>query len=61
MVNLEYAFVSDRFRIEYADVTVVPDVTKKADGKTKAEFEKLIEGAGIDDMELQVDKEKTNR
>ena len=50
-----------RFRIEYADVTVVPDVTKKADGKTKAEFEKLIEGAGIDDMELQVDKEKTNR
>ena len=53
--------VFDRFRIEYADVTVVPDVTKKADPKTKAEFEKLIEGAGIDDMELQMDKEKTNR
>jgi len=55
------ASMLSRFRIEYADVTVVPDVTKKADGKTKAEFEKLIEGAGIDDMELQVDKEKTNR
>merc|ERR1711997_556084 len=47
------ASMLSRFRIEYADVTVVPDVTKKADPKTKAEFEKLIEGAGIDDMELQ--------
>ena len=50
-----------RFRIDYADVTVVPDVTKKADAKTKSEFNDLIQGAGIETTELQLDKEKTNR
>ena len=42
-------------------MTVVPDVTKKADAKTKSEFNDLIQGAGIETMELQLDKEKTNR
>merc|ERR1712029_1059683 len=55
------ASMLSRFRIEYADVTVVPDVTKKADPKTKAEFDELIKGAEIDEMELQLDREKTNR
>ena len=50
-----------RFRIDYTDVTVVPDVTKKADPKTKKEFDEIIQGAGIEAMELQLDKEKTNR
>ena len=40
---------------------MVPDVTKKAEPATKAEFDELIQGAGIDDMELRLDREKTNR
>jgi len=58
-VNL--ASMLKRFRIDYADVTAMPGVTKKADPATKAEFDKLIEGAGIDAAELQAEREKTNR
>merc|ERR1712106_824678 len=36
------ASMLSRFRIEYADVTAVPDVTKKADPATKAEFDAMI-------------------
>lgn len=58
-VNL--ASMLKRFRIDFADVTAMPGVTKKADPATKAEFDKLIEGAGIDEAELQAEREKTNR
>merc|ERR1712106_465329 len=55
------ASMLSRFRIEYSDVTAVPDVTKKADPATKAEFDAMIEGAGIQEEELQSEREKTNR
>lgn len=55
------ASMLSRFRIEYADVTAVPDVTKKADAATKAEFDAMIAGAGIEEEELQSEREKTNR
>ena len=50
-----------KFRIDFSDVIIIPDVTKKAEPATKAEFDELIQGAGIDDMELRLDREKTNR
>ena len=49
------------FRIEYADVTAVPGVTQKASPSTKAEFDELISGTGVDEAELQREREKTNR
>eukprot|EP00092_Neocalanus_flemingeri_P010472 GFUD01011283.1.p1 GENE.GFUD01011283.1~~GFUD01011283.1.p1 ORF type:complete len:1082 (+),score=181.23 GFUD01011283.1:264-3509(+) len=55
------ASMLSRFRIDYADVTAVPDVTKKADPATKAEFDALISGVGIEESELQSEREKTNR
>jgi len=55
------ASMLSRFRIDYADVTAVPDVTKKADAATKAEFDAMIAGAGIEESELQEEREKTNR
>jgi len=55
------ASMLSRFRIEYSDVTAVPDVTKKADPATKAEFDAMISGAGIEESELQSEREKTNR
>ena len=48
-------------RIEYADVTAVPGATQKADAATKAEFDAMIEGTGVDEKELQKEREKTNR
>merc|ERR1712047_93821 len=50
-----------KFRIDYSDVIVIPDVTKKADPATKAEFQALIAGSDIGDEELEKEKEKTNR
>jgi len=50
-----------KFRIDYSDVNVIPDVTKKADASVKAEFDKLVEGCNIDPAELQAEREKTNR
>ena len=55
------ASMLSRFRIEYSDVTAVPDVTKKADAATKAEFDAMIAGVGIEEEELQSEREKTNR
>jgi len=55
------ASMLSKFRIEYSDVTAVPDVTKKADPATKAEFDDMINGLGIEDTELQTEREKTNR
>jgi len=55
------ASMLSRFRIEYADVTAVPGVTQKANPATKAEFDEMIAGVGIDESELQKEREKTNR
>merc|ERR1719153_1094762 len=61
METRNLASMLSRFRIDYADVTAVPDVTKKADSATKAEFDAMIDGAGINEEELQSEREKTNR
>ena len=53
-----------KFRIDYGDVTVIPDVTKKAKEATKTEFKEMIakaEHGAIPDNELLSQKEKTNR
>ena len=59
-----------KFRIDYSDVIVVPDITKKAQDATKKEFEALIapfkdddapEGTAIHSAELVALREKTNR
>ncbi|XP_046400819.1 solute carrier family 12 member 3-like isoform X1 [Ischnura elegans] len=69
------AALLSKFRIDYSDVIVLPDITKKAKEETKKEFEALIEpfrvkGSDIDeseeglfikDSELLALKEKTNR
>merc|ERR1712012_1014523 len=61
METRNMASMLSRFRIEYADVTAVPGVTQKASPSTKAEFDELINGTGIDEAELQREREKTNR
>ena len=61
METRNLASMLSRFRIEYADVTAVPDVTKKADAATKAEFDAMIAGVGFKEEELQSEREKTNR
>ena len=53
-----------KFRIDFSDVTVIPDVTKKAKEATKAEFVEILDGITHnkpDDAELVGNKEKTNR
>ena len=53
-----------KFRIEFSDVIIIPDVTKKADPSTKAEFDAMISGMPSDVMTesiLQEEREKTNR
>jgi solute carrier family 12 sodium/potassium/chloride transporter 2 len=59
-----------KFRIDYSDVIVIPDITKKAQESTKKEFDALIapfkaedsnDGCAITDSELSVLREKTNR
>ena len=59
-----------KFRIDYSDVIVIHDITKKAKESTKKEFEALIEpfkadvcddGTAITDTELIGLREKTNR
>merc|ERR1712018_54002 len=50
-----------KFRIDYSDVIVIPDVTKKAGEDIKAEFKTVVETVNIDETELQAHKEKTNR
>jgi len=55
------ASMLSKFRIDYETVTALPDVTKKADAATKAEFDALIDGCSIPETELQEEREKTNR
>ena len=53
-----------KFRIDYSDVTVIPDVTKKAKESTKSEFNQILDGITLgkpEDAELITNKEKTNR
>lgn len=50
-----------KFRIDYHDVTVIPDVTKKAKEETKAEFLEIAQRANICDTEMAGQREKTNR
>ncbi|CAG7731127.1 unnamed protein product, partial [Allacma fusca] len=59
-----------KFRIDYADVIVISDVTTKAKEATKQEFENVIatfkddevdDGSAIRSSELVVLREKTNR
>ena len=42
-----------KFRIDFTDVSIIPDVTKKADSSTKAEFEELISGCDVPIQELK--------
>lgn len=55
------ASMLSRFRIDFETVSALPDVTKKAEAATKAEFDAMIEGCGVDESELQGEREKTNR
>ena len=50
-----------KFRIDASDVIVIPDVTKKAEAATKAEFDQMISGCDITKDELNNEREKTNR
>ena len=50
-----------KFRIDYSDVIVIPDVTKKAGDEIKSEFNSIVEKIDVDEAELLAHKEKTNR
>ncbi|QQP39998.1 Uncharacterized protein FKW44_013884 [Caligus rogercresseyi] len=52
-----------KFRIDYSDVTVIPDVTKKASESTKEEFKAILDKIEppLEESELLSQKEKTNR
>ena len=50
-----------KFRIDYSDVIVIPDVTKKAGDDIKAEFKTIVDKINIDEDEILANKEKTNR
>ena len=53
-----------KFRIDYSDVTVISNVTKKANDATKAEFTEILNGITHnkpENAELMANKEKTNR
>ena len=55
------AMLLSKFRIDFTDVNIIPDVTKKADSSTKAEFEELISGCDVSVQELTHNRERTNR
>jgi len=53
-----------KFRIDFSDVIVVPDVTKRAQESTKAEHSAILEAlpkGSIREEDLSGNKEKTNR
>jgi len=50
-----------KFRIEFEEVIIIPDITKKADSSSTMEFDEMIEGMNVSDDELQLEREKTNR
>jgi len=68
-VNFSMAGLLAKFRIDYSDVIVIPDIAKKAAESTKKKFENMIaplKGEEHDGMCITTDelislKEKTNR
>jgi len=58
------ASLMNKFRIDYSEVNIVPDITKKAQPEIKAEFEQIVaefpEGE-ITQADLIANAEKTNR
>lgn len=50
-----------KFRINFSDVTTIPDVTKKASEFVKAEFNSYAEKAKVSKDDLAAQSEKTNR
>ena len=63
--NFKYFFsmasLLAKFRIDYSDVIVIPDVTKKAGDDIKTEFKTIIDKLNIAEEDLLANKEKTNR
>ena len=60
-VNFSMANLLAKFRIDYSDVIVIPDVTKKAGEAIQEEFKIISDKVVIDDAELLAHKEKSNR
>jgi hypothetical protein len=54
------AALLSKFRIDYSDVIVIPDITKKAKDETKKEFESLISGFRVGDGDNSGRKFKYN-
>jgi len=50
-----------KFRIEFEEVIIITDITKKADTTSTGEFDEMIEGMNVSEDELQLEREKTNR
>ena len=50
-----------KFRIDYSDVIVIPDVTKKAGQEIKIEFKTIIDKINVAEEDFLANKEKTNR
>lgn len=52
-----------KFRIDFSNVTVIPDVTKKASPKTKKEYQEIVSSckAVITEEEAAAQKDRTNR
>jgi len=53
-----------KFRIDFSDVVVIPDVTKRAKDETRTEFNSIIDSlpeGSISEEDRQSNKEKTNR
>ena len=50
-----------KFRIEFEEVIIITDITKKADATSTGEFDEMIEGMNVSEDELQLEREKTNR
>ena len=54
-----------KFRIDYTEVVIIPDITKKAMAETKAEFEGILKEYGkegeVSEADLNANSERTNR
>ena len=50
-----------KFRIDYSDVIVIPDVTKKAGQEIKTKFKTIIDKINVAEEDFLANKEKTNR
>eukprot|EP00095_Tigriopus_kingsejongensis_P006531 maker-scaffold2421_size15883-snap-gene-0.1 protein:Tk06531 transcript:maker-scaffold2421_size15883-snap-gene-0.1-mRNA-1 annotation:"af190129_1na+ k+ 2cl- cotransporter" len=50
-----------KFRIDFHDVVMIPDIAKKASDPIKDEFKTILTQANISDEEVLSNLEKTNR